>query len=162
MGSRIPFVAGPKDMKELNAFVRSLGMQLIPPGPDIEYSDDETLLGRCYISSLPEDKLESWGHKTRWYQETRNPIISFTRSVYNHPYIRPGDIYWNNDVPIIAAQTKFTFQKIARWIRKNWPKPEGDDWHFGPEAKHLVFEMGVEATSMVPGVELHRVSIGPN
>lgn len=159
MGSRILFVAGPKDMKELNAFVRSLGVHLVPPSPDIEYSDDETVLGRCYISPVPKEELQTWGHKVAWYQDALDPILSFERSVYQPPYIRPGNIYWNNDVRALAAQTKPTFQKIARWVRKHWPKPEGDDWHFGPEAKKLVFENGIEATSMVPEVTLNGISV---
>ncbi len=162
MGSRILFVAGPQDMKELNAFVRSLGMYLVPPGPNIEYSDDETVLGRCYISPVPKEQLQAWGHKTLWFQETLDPILSFNRSVYRPPYIRPGDIYWNNDNRDNAAKTKDTFRKISKWVRKNWSKPEGDDWHFGPEARHLVFEKGIEATSMVPGVTFNGVSVVPD
>ena len=85
--------------------------------------------------------------------------MTFDRSVYRPPYITPGDIYWNNDVPNLATQTKSTFQKIARWVRKNWPKPENYDFHYGPEAMRLVFDEGIVATSMVPGVELIRVPV---
>jgi hypothetical protein len=159
MGSRILFVAGPQDMKVLNAFIRSLGMYLVPPGPEIEYSDDEAVLGRCYISPTPEAELSTTRRPPARYADVIDPLIAFTRSVYRPPYIRPGDIYWNNDVPALATQTKATFQKIARWVRQNWPKPEGDEWHFGPEAKHLVFEEGIEATSMVPGVTFNGVSV---
>ena len=162
MGSRILFYAGPQDMKALNSFVRSLGVYLVPPSPEIEYSDDETVLGRCYISPVPKEKLRTWGHNTAWYQDALDPILSFERSVYQPPYIRPGNVYWNNDVRTLALQTKPTFQKIARWVRKNWPKPEGNDWHYGPEASHLVFEKGVKATSMVPGVTFNGMSVVPN
>jgi len=159
MGSRILFIAGPQDMKELNAFVRSLGLHLVPPGPEVEYSDDETVLGRCYISPMPAAELRVTRKSPHRYADVLDPIISFTRSIYLAPFIRPGDIYWNNDVPALAVQTKPSFQKIARWIRQNWPKPEGDDWHFGPEEKHLVFEEGIEATSMLPGVGLNNLSV---
>jgi hypothetical protein len=162
MGSRILFYAGPQDMNELNAFVRSLDLYLVPPSPALEYSDDETELGRCFISPVPKEELRTWGHKTAWYQDTLDPIISFERSIYQGSFIRPGDIYWNNDVRSLAVQTKPIFQKIARWVRKNWPKPQGHDWHFGPEAKHLVFKEGVKATSMVPGVTLNGVSVVPD
>jgi hypothetical protein len=159
MGSRTLFVAGPQDMKELNAFIRSLGMYMVSPGPDFKYSDDETVLGRCYVSPIPAGKLKVSGPKYIWYSEVLDPIIPLMRSVYNPPYIRPGDLYWNNDVRELAVQTKPTFQAISRWIRKNWPKPEGDDWHFGPEARRLVFEEGVIATSLVPGVTLTKVPV---
>lgn len=162
MGSRILFYAGPQDMKQLNAFVRSLGMYLVPPSPEVEYSDDETVLGRCYISPVPKEELHTWGHKTPWHQDALDPIISFERSVYQPPYIKPGDIYWSSDVKAFAGQTKPIFQKIARWVRENWPKPEGNDWYFGPEARRLVFEEGIEATSMVPGVTFNGVSVVPN
>jgi hypothetical protein len=148
-------------MKELNAFVRSLGMYLVPPSPEVEYSDDETVLGGCYISPVPAEELHTTSKLPARYADVLDPIISFTRSVYRSSYIRPGDIYWNNDVPALAVQTKPIFQKIARWVRRNWPKPEGDDWHFGPEARHLVFEKGVEATSMVPGVKFNQISVVP-
>ncbi len=159
MGSHILFYAGPKDMKNLNAFVRSLDLYLIPPGPDVYYSDDETVLGSCFISPVQKEELRIWGEKIAWYQDSLDPIISFVRSVYQPPYLRSGDIYWNNDNRTLAAQTRPVFQKIGRWVRNNWTKPEGHDWHFGPEAMHLVFENGVKATSMVPGVEFNRVSL---
>ena len=162
MGSRILFVAGPEDQKVLTDFIRTLGMYFVPPQADQEYTDDPSILGGCWISPVPAEKLHPWGRAGEpqvKYLDVLDPILRFTRSVYRPPYLRPGDIYWNNDVPALAAQTKPTFQKIARWVRKNWPKPEGDDWHFGPEARRLVFEEGVKATSLVPGVKFNGLSV---
>lgn len=162
MGSRILFVAGPEDQKALTDFIRGLGMHLIPPQADQQYSDDPTVLGGCWISLVPAEELHPWGKAGEpqvKYLDVIDPILSFTRSVYKPPYLRPGDIYWNNDVPALAAQTKSTFQSIARWVRKNWRKPEGDDWHFGPEAMRLVFEEGVKATHLLPDVALNRVPV---
>lgn len=140
-------------------------MHLIPPQADQEYTDDASVLAGCWISPVPAHELHPWGRAGDpqvQYLDVLDPILSFTRSVYTPPYLTPGDIYWNNDAPNLAVQTKSTFQKIARWVRKNWPKPEGDDWHFGPEATHLVFEQGIKATSMVPGVTFNGMSIVPN
>jgi hypothetical protein len=162
MGSRILFVAGPEDQMVLTDFIRGLGMHLIPPQADQVYSDDPSILGGCWISPVPAQELHPWGRVGEpqvKYLDVLDPILSFTRSVYKPPYLRPGDIYWNNDVPALAAQTKSTFQKIARWVRKNWPKPDGDDWHFGPQARRLVFEEGVKATSMVPSVTLNWIPV---
>ncbi len=159
MGSYVLFYAGPQDLKDLNAFIRSLGLTLVPPGPEILYSEDETVLGTCYISLVPQDTLRSWGPITRWYSDAADPIISFIRSVREDQYISPGDIYWNSDVAVLARQTKPYFQTISRWIRSNWPKPEGRDYHYGPEASQLIFEEGLIATSLVPGVQLHTVQV---
>jgi hypothetical protein len=159
MGSRILFVAGPEDQKELTDFIRDLGMYLVPPQADQEYTDDPRILRGCWISPVPASELHTTRKPAGCYADFLDPILSFTRSVYSPPYLAPGDIYWNNDVPALATQTKPTFQKIARWVRKNWPKPEGDDWHFGPEARRLVFEEGVKATSLVPGVKFNGLSV---
>jgi len=161
MGSQILFAAGPQDMKELNAFIHSLGMHLVPPGPNVEYSDDETVLGGCFISPVRQDKLHTWGHKNIWYYDTLDPIIHFERSVYRPPYLKPGNIYWNNDKEM-AVQTKPVFQKIVRWIRKNWPKPKGFVLYAGPQALKLVDQENAIITSLVPGVELIRVPVHSN
>jgi hypothetical protein len=161
MGSRILFVAGPDDIKALADFIRGLGLHLVPPQSNQRYTDDSGFLTGCFISPIPADQLRTWGSPSIRYSDVLDPILSFTRSVYDPPYLTPGNIYWNDDVPALASETKSTFQKIARWIRKNWPKPEGDDWHFGPEATHLVFEKGIEATSMVPGVTFNGMSVVP-
>lgn len=162
MGSRILFVAGPSDLEVLTNFIRSLGLHLVPLQSDQKYTDDSRILTGCFISPVPAHELQTWGNPSVRYSDVLDPILRFTRSVYSPPYLTPGDIYWNNDVPALAAKTKSTFQRIARWVRKNWAKPEGDDWHFGPEARHLVFVKGIEATSMVPGVKLTRVPVSPD
>lgn len=158
MGSRILFVAGPEDLMELNSFIRSLNLYLVPPQSDQEYTDDSSILAGCFISSVPQQNLHTWGKPSVRYSDVLDPILAFSRSVHRPPYLTPGDVYWNNDVPALAAQTKSAFQKIARWVRKNWPKPENDDYHFGPEAKRL-FDEGTIVTSLVPGVGITMVPV---
>ncbi len=162
MGSTFLFYASPEDQKDLIDFIRGMGLYLVPPQADQEYTDDACVLRGCWISPVPAQKLHPWGRAGEpqvKYLDVLDPILSFTRSAYRPPYLIPGDIYWNNDVPALAAQTRATFQKIARWVRKNWPKPEGRDQYFGPEARRLVFEEGVKATSLVPGVTLTRIPV---
>jgi len=161
MGSQILFAAGREDMKALNAFVRSLDMYFVPPGPDIEYSDDETILGGCYISLIPKEQLirdQRYPHR----YSSRNPILLFERPVYRPPYLKPGNIYWNNDNTEMAVQTKPVFRKIVGWIRKNWPKPQGFALYAGPQALKLVDQENAIITSLVPDVELIRVPVHSN
>jgi hypothetical protein len=134
-------------------------MYLVPLQADQEYTDDPLTLRGCWISPVPASELRTTRKPPGRYADVLDPILRFTRSAYQPPYLMPGNIYWNNDKPALAVQTKSTFQKIARWVRKNWPKPEGRDQYFGPEARRLVFEEGVQATDMVPGVTLTRVRL---
>jgi len=161
MGSSILFAAGPEDMKELNAYIHSLGLYLVPPGPNWEYSDDETVLGGCYISLVPQQHLRLDPRYPERFS-ARNPILMFTRSVYKPPYLRPGDIYWSNDSKEVGRQTAPVFKKIARWVRKNWPKPEGYVLYAGPDALQLVAQEKAIITSLVPGVTLTRVPVHSN
>lgn len=140
----------------MSNFIWAQGLHIVPPNTSIRYSDDARDHPGCFISPIPSLYLRTWKGR---YSDVLDPILHMTRSVYEAPYLTPGDIYWNDDVPALAAQTRPTFQKIARWIRKAWPKPEGDDCYFGPEARRLVFEEGIQATSMVPGVTFTRVPV---
>jgi hypothetical protein len=162
MGSAFLFYAGPEDQRALIDFIRSLDLHLIPPQADQVYTDDANILRGCWISPVPAHKLHPWGRPGEpqvQYLDVLDPIISFTRSAYRPPYLATGNVYWNNDVPALAAQTKSTFQKIGRWVRKNWLKPVGRDQYFGPQAMRLVFEEGIKATTMVPGVTFNGISV---
>lgn len=159
MGSRILFVAGPDDIQALNDYIRSLGLHLVSRSTERSYSDNPLELAGCFISPVPADQLHTDPRYPTRRSEAIDPLIPYLRSRLTPPYLTPGDIFWNNDVKRLAIQTKPTFQKLARWIRKNWPKPEGDDYHFGPQAMKLVFEDGVIATSLVPGVQVFQVPV---
>ncbi len=68
MGSRIHFAAGPEDMKELNSFIRSLNLYLVPLQHDQEYTDDSSILAACFISLVPREQLCISGKPAGSYQ----------------------------------------------------------------------------------------------
>jgi hypothetical protein len=74
-------------------------------------------------------------------------------------YFRPGRITQNLDVDRLAAQTKSNFGKIARWIRKNWAKPEDIGVWCGPEALELIRSRRLIVTDLVPGVTITYIPV---
>lgn len=74
--------------------------------------------------------------------------MRFMRAYFKSPYLVLGHIYWSNDVPSLAAQTKPYYQKLARWIRKEWEKV--GDFYFGSEAMRLAGK-GAELVNVLPG-----------
>ena len=159
MGSTFLYFAGPEDQKAMDEFIRSLGMHIVPPNPKFEYSDDPTVMAGCWISPVPASELRLPEKPPIMYSDVLDSIISYRRCRYTPPYLQTGDVYWNNDVRELASQTRPTYQKIARWVRKHWTKPEGYDQYYSPEAMQLVFEEGVEATSLLPGMKITRVPV---
>jgi len=69
------------------------------------------------------------------------------RPYYKGPYLALGQIQWNDDAPEVAIHVKPHFQKIRRWVRKNWNK-EGD-FYYGPEATKLLMN-GAQECNLHP------------
>jgi hypothetical protein len=98
-------------------------------------------------------QLHPYGNPLRISGAT-DPVMRFMRAYFKDPYLVLGHVYWSNDVPGLAAQTKPYYQKLARWIRKEWEK--AGDFYFGPEAKRLA-DKGAELVNVLPGTASIRV-----
>jgi len=78
------------------------------------------------------------------------------RGYYDKPYLVSGYIRWN-DFPPWCTQSKPYFDKLYRWLRKNWIRYER--WYAGPQAIELANRPETIVRSFPPGVEIKRVAI---
>ena len=69
-------------------------------------------------------------------------MLFFERPFYKDPYLVLGQINWNNDAPEVAIHVKPHFQKIRRWVGKNWNKK--GDFYYGPEATKLLLNGAID------------------
>ncbi len=103
----------------------------------------------CYLSPLPQNELHPYGEPKVLVSDATDPIMRFMRAYYKTPYLVLGHVYWSNDVPRLASITRPYFQQIARWIRREWRKPDGWDSYCGPEAQSLL-ESGAQPVNFLP------------
>jgi hypothetical protein len=74
-------------------------------------------------------------------------MIFFVRSYFKENYLVLGQIQWQTDVDSLAIQTKPYYQKLTRWIRKEWEK--NGSFYIGNEAKDLITK-GAERVNFFP------------
>lgn len=154
MSRTILFASTPKDEEQLIALFESLGLLRIPMVRELTPYD-----GRGgYLSSLAENELQVWGDPPR-YQDVLDPLLRFRFSDIQPGYLRPGRIEQNLDSDVMASKTRLTFDRIARWIRKNWPKPNGIFEYCGPDAANIIRNQGLMVTDLVPGTAITYVPI---
>jgi hypothetical protein len=163
MSNAILFAAVGSDLDALISYIHSIGLILVPdrPGP----RSAERLRGG-YLSPVPESELQTWRNPRLNYParycDVLDPLLEFNLGEVLPNHFRPGRITQNLDNDRLAAETKLNFGRISRWIRKNWPKPEGMYIYSGPEARDLIRSKGLIVTDLVPGVTITYVPIRPN
>jgi hypothetical protein len=139
MGSSIGFFCGNSDNAQLTDFAKSIGLCLVPLRLDQgEVGEPEATGPGCFLSPVPVDELHPYGEPRVLVSDVTDPLMMFMRGYYKAPCLVLGQLAWNNDVPRLASITRPYYQKIARWIRKEWTKPEGWDFYCGPEAMSLL------------------------
>ena len=147
MGSSVAFYCGDSDIAALQEYALSLGLNIVPPTLDIGVSEDPSEGPFCYLSVIPKDKLSPYGESAIKVSDATDPLIGFMRAYFKNPYLVLGHIYWSDDVPDLAKRTKPFYQKLVRWIQKEWGK--FGDFYIGPEAKSL-FDKGAEMVNVLP------------
>lgn len=160
MSNATLFAAVGSDEDALISYIQSIGLILVPdrPGP----RSTECVRGG-YLSPMAEGELQTWrnprlSHPAK-YSEALDPLLSFNLGEVLSNHFRPGRITQNLDNDRLAAQTRLNFGRLSRWIRTNWPKPEGMHTYCGPEAHALIQSRGLIVTDLVPGVTITYVPI---
>lgn len=148
MGSSVAFYCGASDAEALQNYAVSIGLSLVPPTLDRGVDDDPSIGPFCYLSIIAQDELSPYGDPPIKVSDATDPLISFMRAYFKNPYLVLGHVYWSDDVPALAKQTKPHYQKLAKWIKKEWEKY--GDFYIGPEARTLL-DKGAEMVNVLPG-----------
>lgn len=148
MGSSILFFSGRSDNDALQAFASSIGLSLVPLTLDRCVPEDPAAGPFCFLSVLPTDKLSPYGVDMVNVSDATDPLIGFLRSYCKGPYLVAGHIYWSNDVPELSKVTRPYYNKLVRWIKKEWEKY--GEIYIGPEARACL-DKGAEMVNILPG-----------
>ena len=156
MGSSIAFYCGNRDTDAIQNFARSIGLGIVAPlvGDPLVSAEAGPF---CYLAPAGLD-LHPYGSPPAKISDATDPLISFMRAYYKYPYLVLGHIQWSDDVPRLASQTKSHYQKLGRWIRKEWK--EHGDFYLGPEAQSLA-DGGAQLVNVLPAqATMHIVKVG--
>jgi hypothetical protein len=148
MGSSIAFYCADSDLQSLQKFAQSIGLHLQAPLIGQKVSECPKDGPFCFLSLAPETELHPYGSPPLRISAARDPVLRFVRPYFSYPYLVLGHVYWSNDVPAIAERTKAIYQRLARWVRKEWAKQ--GDIYVGPEALALL-QQGAVLVSALPG-----------
>ena len=179
--ARIWFHASPEDQLEFREYIDSLGLFVFPYrlrllGKTPSTAKDD--LGG-FISFLPSAELNPYrGYKTngklfrfkRQISEVTDPLTNWNPSYLmeyeGDRYIIQGFLEWNfnetNREPNRQEETKkgkYYFDKLCRWIRKNWPPPAKRHLYRGPTAQKLIQYEGYLPRSLPPNIDIEYVKI---
>jgi hypothetical protein len=149
MGSTIGFFCGHEDNAALQGFAESIGLEVIAPSIDKGLSGDAAEGPYCFLSTVPRQDLHPYGKPALRLSDARDPLMRFMRGYFKSPYLVAGHIYWSNDVPTLASQTKPYYQKMSKWIKDNWVILPGGGFYVGPQAKALL-DNGAEMVNDLP------------
>jgi hypothetical protein len=150
MSSSIGLFADLEDYQALIGYARSIGLSLVESPNDAPTTDPSVKPG-CYLSPVPEPQLHTIGNPPR-YSYGLDPLLIFQRPYYQAPYLVAGFIQWSTDRKEFAAVTKSPYQRLRRWVMKEWIKPEGDSFYCGPRAMELVAQ-GAERVNVLPSAK---------
>ena len=148
MGSSIGFYCTNQDRLILERFTDSIGLKLLPPKIDIKLKAAEDG-AFCYLSLVDIDQVHPYGDPPTKISYAKDPVMIYMRGYLKDPYLVLGQIQWSDSVPHLAQETKPSYQKVVRWIKKQWAN-EGD-FYFGPEARELVDSGKVTTIGVFPG-----------
>jgi hypothetical protein len=160
LGSTIGLFGDQGDTSQLMAVATSMGLQAIAMRADRTLASDPADGPGCYLSLVPSHELHPFGDPPVRYTDARDPLLFFMRPYYKAPYLVAGQINWNNDDPSLAAITRPYFQRLARWVRANWKKPENCAFYAGPGASERIAE-GAELVNVLPGTAEFNVIVVP-
>lgn len=137
MSKSLLIIASNNDYESLMEYMRSCDLSLVPL--DLRYPVAQPKDGPvCYLSCKTIDELHPYGEGNTKLADVIDPLLLFTRPYYDPPYLTDGSIVLNDDVQEVSDQIKPLFNKVARWVRKNWSKhPDHASW-VGPEAYNLL------------------------
>ncbi|RUL78248.1 hypothetical protein [Dyella choica] len=150
MGRSIGFYCGSSDLEFLQRFSTSIGLHILAPLIDRELSADPVDGPFCYLSVVSGSELHPFGHPPVRLTDARDPLLAYMRAYFKNPYLVAGHIGWSDDVATLAVQTRPYFEKISRWMKKEWGRLPGGDYYVGPEARSLI-DKGAQMINALPG-----------
>lgn len=160
MASSIAFYCGPKDLDAINAYMESIGLHLIPLqiGGVVALEPSEGPL--CYISLNPIVELHPYGNPPINISYAKDPLILFMRGYFKNPYLVNGFIQCPDIDADFEKIARPHFQKIKKWIFKNWKQMPGGDFYIGNDGAHLVVA-GAKMVNAIPGeLDFKLIDIG--
>mgnify|MGYP001442361105 CR=1 FL=1 len=161
MARNIAYFAGPDDDQEFWQVLLAFGLRPLPYSLD-ELSKfpnwpQETHFGisGC-LSFLPVEKLHPYGNPPHFIGEATDPLIEFTRAYYHPPHLVAGCIHFDPATEFVP-ETKPYFEKIYRWVRKNWKRI--GKCYYGPQAAVLATQKGTIVSDFPPGTKIRQVKV---
>lgn len=148
MGHSISIYGSNADTQRLTDYARAIGLHLIPPRTNLTVADDPADGPYCYLSLHKLADLEPYGDPAIRLGSAVHPVLVFRRPFYEDSSLILGSVRCSDDVPELYQQTHPYYQKLARWIRKEWRRY--GDFYLGPEGATL-FEGGASMRNVRPG-----------
>jgi hypothetical protein len=161
VGKNVPIFAGLEDDRNLRQYIESEELRLVPMRVDLDprLVEEPGSYPAWYISFHPLEELHPYGSSPPVINCATDPLIEFTRSYYEPPYLIAGRIYWSDDNQKFGELTKRSFAKLAVWVRKHWSRREEDGFYIGPEALRLVREEGAIPVYFPPGTPIEIIRV---
>lgn len=162
MPGRILMFAGPKDDEAFRQHAESIGMLLLHPfagrmtRKESKAAFENPQQGGLF-SFLGLEDLHPDNHPSGCLCEVVDPLLPYFRPWYQPPYLVAGQVVWNTDVKELAQQTRPYFQKLRRWVQKNWKRRQEDKYYIGPDAQRILQEQEAQIAYMPPNVTTKSV-----
>lgn len=141
MSKSILLIASNGDLHALTSFMKKIGLHLVPMLINENGNNDvgEPKDGpACYATFVPIDELHTYGKSKNKIADVIDPMLFFMRPYYDPPYLTDVSIVLNEDATQVSEKIKPHFNKISRWLRKNWSKTKKHASWIGPEALTLI------------------------
>jgi hypothetical protein len=159
MAKSILLIASRKDYETLLEYCRQLGLQLLPMKIDIpvkEPQDGPT----CYLGHMEISGLHPYGVPPVRITDVKDPLLLFVRPYQSPPYLIDGGIHLNLDNQQVSNLIRPTFEKLRRWVKKNWHKTESHASYVGTEALLLLNSGEAQWRSHTQGMSVQYVVTG--
>jgi hypothetical protein len=147
MSRNIGFFATDEETLELEAYANSIGLLILPRRLNMILSKDLAVEPGCWLSMVPPKELKPYGDPPVRLTAGDDPLLDYRRPFYKDNHLVLGNIKWDTVNREMAAQTKDSFQKMARWIRAHYEKQV--DFYFSPGAVQKMAE-GAEVVNFFP------------
>lgn len=156
MARTILLIAAEPDYEQLVSYCADIGLRLQPMmiGQSLRAPKDGPV---CFLSLTASESLHPYGDPPIRLSVALDPMLLFMRPYHAPPFLVDGQISLNEDSPAISSQIRPHFEKIRRWVKKNWVKPHAA--YVGPVAHELLSTGGATWRSCLDGVPLETIVV---
>jgi hypothetical protein len=151
MARTILLMAAAEDYEQLVLYCEEIGLRLLPMmiGKSIPAPKDGPV---CYLGRADSEGLHPYGNPPLRLADVRDPLLLFARPYHAPPFLIDGQISLNEDNRAVSNLIKPHFEKIRRWVRKNWVKRGDQASYVGPIADQLLSNGSAVWRSQLYGV----------